>query len=117
MSGTVGHVFTHFERRLDVFMAEVDGFAAPHGMFWSAREDLPGEALPTVMKKAIEAALPAQRSVTVQPDILRSPMPDIRHIVFDIGSVLIRYDPEPALQPTDPRRCRTPMVLHECLHA
>jgi len=58
LSGTVGHVFTHFELRLDVFMADVDGLAAPHGMFWSAREDLPGEALPTVMKKAIEAALP-----------------------------------------------------------
>jgi len=57
-SGTVSHVFTHFELRLDVFLAEADGKTTPHEMFWSMPEDLPGEALPTVMKKAIEAALP-----------------------------------------------------------
>jgi len=55
--GTISHVFTHFELRLDVFVAHVAD-DAPHGMFWSRREDLPGEALPTLMKKAIEAALP-----------------------------------------------------------
>jgi A/G-specific adenine glycosylase len=55
----VSHVFTHFELRLDVFHAETDRSTTPHGMFWSMpAEDLPGEALPTVMKKAIEAALP-----------------------------------------------------------
>jgi A/G-specific adenine glycosylase len=57
-AGTVSHVFTHFELRLDVFHAETDRSTTPHGMFWSMPEDLPGEALPTVMKKAIEAALP-----------------------------------------------------------
>jgi A/G-specific adenine glycosylase len=57
-SGTIAHVFTHFELRLDVFVTEIAERTAPRGMFWSARQDLPGEALPTVMKKAIEAALP-----------------------------------------------------------
>ena len=56
--GTISHVFTHFELRLDVFLAPVDGRITPAGMFWSQPADLPGEALPTVMKKAIEAALP-----------------------------------------------------------
>lgn len=56
--GVIAHVFTHFELRLHVFHAEVTPFEPPHGMFWSNAEDLPGEALPTVMKKAIEAALP-----------------------------------------------------------
>lgn len=56
--GAISHVFTHFELRLDVFYGQVDGRETPHGMFWSSRQNLPGEALPTVMKKAIEAALP-----------------------------------------------------------
>lgn len=56
--GVITHVFTHFELRLHVFLAEVTPLDAPHGMFWSGPQDLPGEALPTVMKKAIEAALP-----------------------------------------------------------
>lgn len=57
-AGTVTHVFTHFELRLDVFRAEVGDTPTPHGMFWSRAEELPGEALPTLFKKAIEAALP-----------------------------------------------------------
>lgn len=57
-AGTVTHVFTHFELRLDVFRAEVTDRPPLHDMFWSSPEDLPGEALPTLFKKAIEAALP-----------------------------------------------------------
>lgn len=57
VAGTVTHVFTHFELRLRVFHARVDR-AAPDGAWWSPREDLPGEALPTVMKHAIETAIP-----------------------------------------------------------
>ena len=55
--GTITHVFTHFELRLDIFHAvvtlpvEIDGR-------WSTASDLPGQALPSVMKKAIAAALP-----------------------------------------------------------
>lgn len=56
-AGTVTHVFTHFELRLAVFHARVDR-PAPEGAWWSPREDVPGEALPTVMKHAIETAIP-----------------------------------------------------------
>ena len=47
-----------FPLTLDVFRAEVDGRARMPEAWWSAPADLPFEALPTVMKKAIEAALP-----------------------------------------------------------
>lgn len=56
-AGQIGHVFTHFALELDVFRAEVNG-AAPAGHFWSLVHEISGEALPTVMKKAIEAAIP-----------------------------------------------------------
>ncbi|HEY5820120.1 MAG TPA: A/G-specific adenine glycosylase [Mesorhizobium sp.] len=56
--GTITHVFTHFELRLDIFRGETGRDTAPAGMFWSQPDSLPDEALPTVMKKAIEAALP-----------------------------------------------------------
>jgi A/G-specific adenine glycosylase len=54
----VVHVFTHFRLELDVFLAPVDGLVAPPLAWWSPPETLPDEALPSVMKKAIEAALP-----------------------------------------------------------
>lgn len=57
-AGAIRHVFTHFELTLDVYHAEEIQFAAPEGWWWSARQDIAGEALPTVMKKAIEAAIP-----------------------------------------------------------
>ena len=56
--GVITHVFTHFALNLSVFRAEVPGLEAPAGHWWSAPEELHGEALPTVMKKAIEAAIP-----------------------------------------------------------
>jgi A/G-specific adenine glycosylase len=56
--GEIGHVFTHFALELTVFRAEVAGHAADDGEWWSAPADLQGEALPTVMKKVIEAAIP-----------------------------------------------------------
>jgi len=59
-AGTIAHVFTHFELRLDVWRAEVSGFAARPGWWWSHPADLGGEALPTVMRKAIAAALPGR---------------------------------------------------------
>lgn len=64
--GTVRHVFTHFELDLEVFRAAVAIGAAPAGCFWSARHELPGEALPSLMRKVIEAALPGstQKEVT-----------------------------------------------------
>ncbi|TGR94637.1 A/G-specific adenine glycosylase, partial [Mesorhizobium sp. M2E.F.Ca.ET.209.01.1.1] len=47
----------HFALELDVFHAHVTG-DAPDGHFWSLAHEISGEALPTVMKKVIEAAIP-----------------------------------------------------------
>ncbi len=58
-AGSVAHVFTHFALDLSVFRADLDqGAAAPDGHWWADARTLGGEALPTVMKKAIEAAKP-----------------------------------------------------------
>ncbi len=58
-AGRVVHIFTHFRLELAVRTAVVSGRAATKASdWWSAPEALPGEALPTVMKKAIEAARP-----------------------------------------------------------
>ncbi|TDH38703.1 A/G-specific adenine glycosylase [Pseudohoeflea suaedae] len=63
--GQVIHVFTHFELRLSVFHALVtsedksaDAFDTAMDARWSDAADLAGEALPSVMKKALTAALP-----------------------------------------------------------
>ena len=56
-AGEIAHVFTHFALELDVFHAHIKG-DAPQGHFWSLAHDISGEALPTVMKKVIEAAIP-----------------------------------------------------------
>lgn len=59
VSGTVVHVFTHFRLELGIRTAEVPGgTAAPAGCWWASADGLAEEALPSVMKKAIEAALP-----------------------------------------------------------
>ncbi|MBO6719027.1 MAG: A/G-specific adenine glycosylase [Rhizobiaceae bacterium] len=57
-AGSASHVFTHFSLELTVYRAEIDVMNAPKGHWWSTRDDLLGEALPTVMKKVIEAAIP-----------------------------------------------------------
>ena len=56
--GTVTHVFTHFELRLSIYRADISARPADIG-WWASIENLDGEALPTVMKKAISAAIPA----------------------------------------------------------
>jgi A/G-specific adenine glycosylase len=59
MPGTVVHVFTHFRLELAIYRADVSPKQhAPRGAWWAPPETLPGEALPSVMKKAVEAALP-----------------------------------------------------------
>jgi A/G-specific adenine glycosylase len=59
IAGTVVHVFTHFRLELTIWRGAASMKAkAPAGMWWASPDELPGEALPTVMKKAIEAALP-----------------------------------------------------------
>jgi A/G-specific adenine glycosylase len=57
VTGPVEHTFTHFHLVLEVNRLATDA-PAPEGHWWSGPDELPGEALPTVMKKVIEAALP-----------------------------------------------------------
>ena len=52
--GTVTHTFTHFPLELAVYAASVPArTAAPAGMRWVPLTDLPGEALPSVMRKVV----------------------------------------------------------------
>lgn len=65
--GSISHVFTHFSLELSVFEAEIDG-SAPEGHWWSPPHELPGEALPTVMKKVLEAARPGSTRKSPTPE-------------------------------------------------
>ena len=57
--GLVKHVFTHFRLELNVYCAAGGRMEqAPPGCWWAPAATLAGEALPSVMKKVIEAALP-----------------------------------------------------------
>ena len=58
-AGIVRHTFTHFHLELEVWRVETDivSHVSSEG-WWSLPSALSGEALPTVMKKAITAALP-----------------------------------------------------------
>ncbi|PSH61312.1 MULTISPECIES: A/G-specific adenine glycosylase [Phyllobacterium] len=57
-SGSITHVFTHFELRLKIYTARgLYKPTSPDG-WWVKVENLAGEALPTVMKKAIATAIP-----------------------------------------------------------
>lgn len=67
-AGSIRHVFTHFELTLDVFRAEGVEHAPPPGWWWSPPHDLSGEALPTVMKKAIAAAMEGAATYREQQD-------------------------------------------------
>jgi A/G-specific adenine glycosylase len=55
---SISHVFTHFALELDVYRADVSGIATPDGHWWSPVSAVHDEALPTVMKKVIESAIP-----------------------------------------------------------
>jgi A/G-specific adenine glycosylase len=62
LPGVVTHVFTHFPLELIVLSAEVPASTqAPAGMRWIALAEVSGEALPTVMRKVLAHALPAER--------------------------------------------------------
>jgi A/G-specific adenine glycosylase len=55
----VVHGFTHFELCLSILTADLgQDAAAPPGHWWAPAGSLPDQALPNVMKKAIEAACP-----------------------------------------------------------
>lgn len=57
-AGSISHVFTHFSLELDVFRADVDVRDLPPKHWWSPISAVHEEALPTVMKKVIESAIP-----------------------------------------------------------
>ena len=58
LPGVVRHVFTHFPLELDVFATQVArATPAPKGARWVKIADLPGEALPNVMRKVLAQAL------------------------------------------------------------
>jgi A/G-specific adenine glycosylase len=58
LPGVVRHVFTHFPLELTVFIASVPRTTpAPKGARWVKLVDLPGEALPSVMRKVLAHAL------------------------------------------------------------
>ncbi len=54
--GTIQHVFTHFRLELAVVGGCTTAESAPAGHFWIDPDDLDGQGLPTVMKKAVQAA-------------------------------------------------------------
>ena len=59
VAAPVQHVFTHFGLKLSVSRADLAlDTAAPPGHWWAAPGTLGEQALPNVMKKAIEAAYP-----------------------------------------------------------
>ncbi|MBI3705527.1 MAG: A/G-specific adenine glycosylase [Rhizobiales bacterium] len=58
LAGVVRHVFTHFPLELTVFVAQVPRVTkALKGARWVRLADLPGEALPNVMRKVLAHAL------------------------------------------------------------
>jgi A/G-specific adenine glycosylase len=60
LKGVVEHTFTHFHLELEVWCAEAvtDGILRDDGDYrWTKREDLDGEALPTVMRKVVAYVL------------------------------------------------------------
>ena len=63
-SGEVEHVFTHFALKLTVFVGRAPkSCAAPEGARWALLAGLPGEALPSLMRKVARQAgfdLPAR---------------------------------------------------------
>ena len=57
-AGTITHVFTHFELRLTVYRGDTGLCENRNDGWWQPVEKLDEAALPTVMKKAIAAAIP-----------------------------------------------------------
>ncbi len=56
--GTVSHVFTHFALTLTVFRADVTTPDTSPGGWWSPPHEIAGEALPNLVRKVIEKAVP-----------------------------------------------------------
>jgi A/G-specific adenine glycosylase len=59
LASPVEHTFTHFHLKLSILRANIgEGLAAPAGHWWAPAGSLAEQALPSVMKKAIETAFP-----------------------------------------------------------
>ena len=56
-AGIIRHVFTHFALELEVWRLDLDASPTNEG-WWAPLRSLERQALPSVMKKAIEAAIP-----------------------------------------------------------
>ena len=57
-SELVRHTFTHFHLELNIYVGTAPkSFDLPDGCWWSEVDELAGEALPTVMRKAVTAGL------------------------------------------------------------
>ncbi len=56
--GTITHVFTHFELRLSIYRVAIPSRIQTDNGWWEPVTNLDSRALPTVMKKAITAAIP-----------------------------------------------------------
>lgn len=56
--GSITHIFTHFELRLSIYKTVTATVPPSNNGWWADADRLHEEALPTVMKKAINAALP-----------------------------------------------------------
>jgi A/G-specific adenine glycosylase len=54
--GEIKHVFTHFELRLSVREAEAEDGWTPESGQWASLEEMPNQALPSVMRKVIDRA-------------------------------------------------------------
>ncbi len=88
-SGSITHVFTHFELRLSVYSAaNVTKHDITEG-WWSSPSELEGEALPTVMKRQLLPLFQTHSNGEEKPLTNQ-----VKHVVFDIGKVLLHYDPE-----------------------
>jgi len=57
-SGAVTHVFTHFELRLQIYRVAIPYPVEINDGWWEPVTNLEAQALPTIMKKAIAAAIP-----------------------------------------------------------
>lgn len=55
-TGKVRHIFTHFTLELAVYRADDLAVAPPEGHWWTARDHLGNEALPTLFRKVIRQA-------------------------------------------------------------
>lgn len=67
LAGKIAHVFTHFALDLVVYRADVGMVGAPPGTRWAAEHEIAGEAFPTVIKKAVEAAMPGATAKLRKP--------------------------------------------------